>query len=102
VKVPLTFTIEQTTALISSLLALPEAQFAEPNMVVTKSCPSITTPASVSSDASNLWGLDRIDQVAGSLNGQYQYSSGAAKGVHVFVVDTGVKVSRRQCERAPR
>ncbi|CAI5471174.1 unnamed protein product, partial [Closterium sp. Yama58-4] len=41
------------------------------------------------------WGLDRIDQRPGGppLDGAYSYPASAGAGVHVYVVDTGVRCS---------
>ncbi|CAI5934011.1 unnamed protein product [Closterium sp. NIES-64] len=41
------------------------------------------------------WGLDRIDQRPGApaLDGAYSYPASAGAGVHVYVVDTGVRCS---------
>jgi subtilisin family serine protease len=40
------------------------------------------------------WGLDRIDQRALPLSGRYSYRS--ARGVTVYVLDTGVRLSHRE------
>lgn len=43
------------------------------------------------------WGLDRIDQRAGALDGRYSYSN-AGSGVNVYVFDTGIRTSHREFE----
>jgi serine protease len=41
------------------------------------------------------WGLDRIDQADLPLNGSYSYTTLAA-GVHVYVIDTGIRASHAE------
>jgi subtilisin family serine protease len=36
------------------------------------------------------WGLDRIDQRAGALNGQYVFGA-TGLGIHVYVIDSGIR-----------
>jgi subtilisin family serine protease len=43
------------------------------------------------------WGLDRIDQQARTLDGHF-YPGGDGRGVHVYVVDTGVRRTHREFE----
>lgn len=43
-----------------------------------------------------LWGLDRTDQVAATLDGQYNYPDSAGSGVRIYVVDTGVQADNPQ------
>ncbi|PRD39752.1 UNVERIFIED_CONTAM: Extracellular serine proteinase [Trichonephila clavipes] len=46
-------------------------------------------------NAASYYGLDRIDQPAG-LNGLYSYPSLAGQGVHVYVLDTGLRASHTE------
>ena len=39
------------------------------------------------------YNLDRIDQRALPLSGSYSYPAGAGSGVHVYVIDTGIRAS---------
>ncbi len=39
------------------------------------------------------WGLDRVDQRAGALDGRFSYPDSAGTGVRIYVVDTGVRTS---------
>ncbi len=41
------------------------------------------------------WGLDRIDQAALPLDARYTSPDSAGKGVTVYVIDTGIRVSHR-------
>ncbi|QXE33379.1 S8 family peptidase [Streptomyces sp. GMY02] len=41
------------------------------------------------------WGLDRIDQAALPLNGQYTYPDTAGEGTTVYVIDTGVRITHQ-------
>jgi subtilisin family serine protease len=42
------------------------------------------------------WGLDRVDQRTGALDGRFTYPDGAGNGVRVYVVDTGVRTSHAE------
>ncbi len=52
-------------------------------------------PAETTQIAPPSWGLDRIDQHPGSLDGLYRYGADGS-GVHVFVVDSGIRSTHRE------
>lgn len=65
----------------------PNVEFVEQDATVSLSEARIDPPA-VQSGAT--WGLDRIDQTALPLGGQYRYRYTGA-GVYAFIVDTGIR-----------
>jgi subtilisin family serine protease len=42
------------------------------------------------------WGLDRVDQRALPLNGNYVYADQAGQGVHVYIIDTGLNAAHAE------
>ena len=51
---------------------------------------SIEAPAFGNWDTAGNWGLDRVDQISPTLNGNYSYGSTGA-GVNVYIIDTGIR-----------
>ncbi|WP_153451040.1 S8 family peptidase [Streptomyces smaragdinus] len=41
------------------------------------------------------WNLDRIDQANPPLDGAYTYPDSAGRGVHAYIIDTGVRVTHQ-------
>ena len=41
------------------------------------------------------WGQDRVDQASKTLNKKYSYPDSAGKGVTVYVIDSGVRISHK-------
>ncbi|KAJ3050650.1 hypothetical protein HK097_008346 [Rhizophlyctis rosea] len=46
------------------------------------------------------WGLDRIDQPALPLSGDYDYPTQAGEGIDIYIVDTGIRTTHQ--DLAPR
>lgn len=61
---------------------------------VEKDSRSYATPTLKSKKKTDLWGLDRVDQRAGR-DGEYKFRPDGGKGVHVYVTDTGIRVSHQ-------
>jgi subtilisin family serine protease len=82
---------EMTTAEAATLAAVP-------GTVVALDTPmSVLGPAgrNVLSRQARSWGLDRIDQRSGNLDGRYRSRPGIdGSGVHVYVIDTGLAPGR--------
>lgn len=76
-----------SVAQLSSLLANPNVRYIEQDgrvkLVETQSNPA--------------WGLDRIDQQTLPLDRSFAYPNGGA-GVHVYIVDTGVRTTHQEFE----
>jgi subtilisin family serine protease len=65
---------------VEALGANPNVAYVEPDLEVTI----------VDTQSGATWGLDRVDQRALPLDGDYSYATGAA-GIHVYVIDTGIR-----------
>jgi subtilisin family serine protease len=65
----------------------PNVEFVEQDATVSLSETRIDPPAE---QANATWGIDRIDQRARPLDGQYRYRYTGA-GVYAFIVDTGIR-----------
>lgn len=58
-------------------------------------CLGVLCPAGWAGAAGQPWGLDRIDQRALPLDGQFR-ASADGRGVHAYVIDTGVRRTHRE------
>ncbi|HXF64414.1 MAG TPA: S8 family serine peptidase, partial [Caldilineaceae bacterium] len=72
---------------LAAIQADPRVAFVEQDQVISIAVTQ-TNP---------VWGLDRIDQAALPLNQSYVYNTDGA-GVHVYVVDTGVRATHTEFE----
>lgn len=87
------FAISLPVAGVSKLRANPDVSSIDPDYFVY---PADKEPALS-------WGLDRIDQrspiqstILNSLSGSYEYPSHGGSGVHVYVIDSGIRSSHSE------
>lgn len=79
-------TVKLTTLQASLLGVLPGVLAIEPDRTVT----------AIALQNNATWGLDRVDQDALPLDGNYQYPDNGGHDVTVYVVDTGLRASHQE------
>jgi len=77
------FSVSMTPLQAKLLSALPIVQAIEPDQWVGIAATQANPP----------YGLDRIDQVSLPLNNTYNYADSAGQGVHVYILDTGLRAT---------
>jgi subtilisin family serine protease len=78
------FSITVSEAAARALAADPAVAFVSQNHTVSLAGTQSPVPS---------WGLDRIDQRDLPLNNSYTYPDSAGNGVHIYVIDTGVRIT---------
>lgn len=80
------FSARITPSQAAALAKLPYVKLVEQDQVMS----------ATATQTGATWGLDRVDQRNLPLNGQYIYPTQGGAGVHVYVVDTGLKASHSE------
>ena len=89
--------LEDLSGLLRNVRGVRGIAKVEPDVIFTLDRAPLGSPISNSRQTQAAWGLDRIDQKALPLSGNYDYDSDG-KGVLVYVLDTGVRASHADFE----
>ena len=80
------FAAKLTDQQVAALERLPLIASINPDQLVTLS----------TSQASPVYGLDRIDEYSLPMDGEYSYPDSAGAGVHVYILDTGINPDHQE------
>lgn len=89
VELPDSLSETAAESIADALSRSPEVLFAEPDLPVSVGVEERVVQASPP------WGLDRIDQRALPLNGQYDYDN-TGVGVRAYIIDTGIRSTHQE------
>jgi subtilisin family serine protease len=86
------FSAQLSDKLLRQELSQADVKYIEADQVVSINYKKEQKPllADIITQHGATWGLDRVDQRTGPLNGTFTYDSIAGAGVDVYVIDTGI------------
>ncbi len=90
------FSAKLTKDALHELRTNPDIAYIEPDQYIYAVEDEVGAQSTQDVSAAGLWGLDRIDQVENNYDGYYHYPTSAGAGVHVYVVDSGIRASHTE------
>nr|MDT0660527.1 S8 family serine peptidase [Micromonospora sp. DSM 115978] len=80
------FSVRASAAVARRIATDPAVELVEQNRLVHLDDTQPNPPS---------WGLDRIDQLDTPLDNAYTYPASAGDGVHIYIVDTGIRLTHQ-------